>query len=241
MIEIIPAIDIISGKCVRLTKGDYTSTKVYNENPLEVAKAFEAHGIKRLHLVDLDGAKAQHIVNYHILEQIATKTSLTIDFGGGLKTDEDLKIAFSSGAKMITGGSIAIKNPELFKSWITTYGNEKIILGSDVKNEKIAVSGWYETSNCNLIAFLDEYTQVGISKVICTDIEKDGMLQGTATELYKKILNNFPNLHLIASGGVSQWNDIDALENINVPSVIVGKAIYEGNITLSEIEKYIIK
>ena len=241
MIEIIPAIDIISGKCVRLTKGDYTSTKVYNENPLEVAKAFEAHGIKRLHLVDLDGAKAQHIVNYHILEQIATKTSLTINFGGGLKTDEDLKIAFSSGAKMITGGSIAIKNPELFKSWITTYGNEKIILGADVKNEKIAVSGWYETSNCNLIAFLNEYTQVGISKVICTDIEKDGMLQGTATDLYKKILNNFPNLHLIASGGVSQWNDIDALENINVPSVIVGKAIYEGNITLSEIEKYIIK
>ncbi len=241
MIEIIPAIDIISGKCVRLTKGDYTSTKVYNENPLEVAKAFEAHGIKRLHLVDLDGAKAQHIVNYHILEQIATKTSLTIDFGGGLKTDEDLKIAFSSGAKMITGGSIAIKNPELFKSWITIYGNEKIILGADVKNEKIAVSGWYETSNCNLIAFLNEYTQVGISKVICTDIEKDGTLQGTATDLYKKILNKFPNLHLIASGGVSQWNDIDALENINVPSVIVGKAIYEGNITLSEIEKYIIK
>ena len=241
MIEIIPAIDIIGGKCVRLTKGDYTSTKVYNENPLEVAKAFEAHGIKRLHLVDLDGAKAQHIVNYHILEQIATKTSLTIDFGGGLKTDEDLKIAFSSGAKMITGGSIAIKNPELFKSWITNYGNEKIILGADVKNEKIAVSGWYETSNCNLIAFLNEYTQVGISKVICTDIEKDGTLQGTATDLYKKILNKFPNLHLIASGGVSQWNDIDALENINVPSVIVGKAIYEGNITLSEIEKYIIK
>ena len=241
MIEIIPAIDIISGKCVRLTKGDYTSTKVYNENPLEIAKAFEAHGIKRLHLVDLDGAKAQHIVNYHILEQIATKTSLTIDFGGGLKTDEDLKIAFSSGAKMITGGSIAIKNPELFKSWITIYGNEKIILGADVKNEKIAVSGWYETSNCNLIAFLNEYTQVGISKVICTDIEKDGTLQGTATDLYKKILNKFPNLHLIASGGVSQWNDIDALENINVPSVIVGKAIYEGNITLSEIEKYIIK
>ena len=241
MIEIIPAIDIISGKCVRLTKGDYTSTKVYNENPLEVAKAFEAHGIKRLHLVDLDGAKAQHIVNYHILEQIATKTSLTIDFGGGLKTDEDLKIAFSSGAKMITGGSIAIKNPELFKSWITIYGNEKIILGADVKNEKIAVSGWYETSNCNLIAFLNEYTQVGISKVICTDIEKDGTLQGTATDLYKKILNKFPNLHLIASGGVSQWNNIDALENINVPSVIVGKAIYEGNITLSEIEKYIIK
>lgn len=241
MIEIIPAIDIIGGKCVRLTKGDYTSTKVYNENPLEVAKSFEAHGIKRLHLVDLDGAKAQHIVNYHVLEQIATKTSLTIDFGGGLKTDEDLKIAFSSGANMITGGSIAIKNPELFKSWITTYGNEKIILGADVKNEKIAVSGWYETSNCNLIAFLNEYTQVGISKVICTDIEKDGTLQGTATDLYKKILNKFPNLHLIASGGVSQWNDIDALENINVPSVIVGKAIYEGNITLSEIEKYIIK
>jgi phosphoribosylformimino-5-aminoimidazole carboxamide ribotide isomerase len=241
MIEIIPAIDIISGKCVRLTKGDYTSTKVYNENPLEVAKAFEAHGIKRLHLVDLDGAKAQHIVNYHILEQIATKTSLTIDFGGGLKTDEDLKIAFSSGAKMITGGSIAIKNPELFKSWITIYGNEKIILGADVKNEKIAVSGWYETSNCNLIAFLNEYTQVGISKVICTDIEKDGTLQGTATDLYKKILNKFPNLHLIASGGVAQWDDLEILEKIGIQSVIIGKAIYEGNITLSEIEKYIIK
>ena len=241
MIELIPAIDIIDGKCVRLSQGDYAQKTVYSSQPEEMAKLFEGCGVKRLHVVDLDGAKAQHIVNYHILEQIATKTSLTIDFGGGLKTDEDLKIAFSSGAKMITGGSIAIKNPELFKSWITIYGNEKIILGADVKNEKIAVSGWYETSNCNLIAFLNEYTQVGISKVICTDIEKDGTLQGTATDLYKKILNKFPNLHLIASGGVSQWNDIDALENINVPSVIVGKAIYEGNITLSEIEKYIIK
>ena len=186
MIEIIPAIDIIDGKCVRLSQGDYDQKKVYNENPLEVAKMFESVGIKRLHLVDLDGAKAKHIVNYKVLERIATNTTLTIDFGGGLKTDEDLKIAFSSGAKMITGGSIAIKNPELFKSWITIYGNEKIILGADVKNEKIAVSGWYETSNCNLIAFLNEYTQVGISKVICTDIEKDGTLQGTATDLYKK-------------------------------------------------------
>ena len=241
MIEIIPAIDIIGGKCVRLTKGDYTSTKVYNENPLEVAKSFEAHGIKRLHLVDLDGAKAQHIVNYHVLEQIATKTSLTIDFGGGLKTDEDLKIAFSSGANMITGGSIAIKNPELFKSWITTYGNEKIILGADVKNEKIAVSGWYETSNCNLFSFLNEYTQIGISKVICTDIEKDGMLEGTSVTLYNKILTHFPKLNLIASGGVAQWDDLEILENIGIQSVIIGKAIYEGNITLSEIEKYIIK
>ncbi len=241
MIEIIPAIDIIGGKCVRLTKGDYDYKKVYNENPLEVAKAFEAHGINRLHLVDLDGAKAQHIVNYHVLEQIATRTSLVIDFGGGLKSEEDLKIAFSSGANMITGGSIAIKNPELFKSWIATYGNEKIILGADVKNDKIAISGWQETSNHDLVSFLNKYIEVGIAKAICTDIEKDGMLQGTATDLYKKILNHFPDLHLIASGGVSQWNDIETLEKINVPSVIVGKAIYEGKITLSEIEKYLIK
>lgn len=241
MIEIVPAIDIIGGKCVRLTKGDYDCAKVYNENPLEVAKAFEAHGVKRLHLVDLDGAKAQHIVNYRVLEQVATHTSLEIDFGGGLKSDDDLRIAFNSGAKIITGGSIAVKNPSLFRSWLATYGNERIILGADVKGEKIAVSGWLETSDHDLFSFLKQYIECGIFQVICTDIEKDGMLQGTSLALYRKIMECFPELHLIASGGVAHWTDIEMLEQIGVPAVIVGKAIYEGNITLSEIEKYLMK
>ena len=239
MIEIIPAIDIIDGKCVRLSQGDYAQKTVYNENPLEVANMFQDAGIKRLHLVDLDGAKAQHIVNYKVLETIATNTSLVIDFGGGLKSDNDLRIAFECGASMITGGSIAAKNPETFTSWIQQFGGEKIILGADVHNEKIAVGGWIETTNLDLLPYINSYVEKGISKVICTDISKDGMLQGTSVELYKKILAEFPDLYLIASGGVSNMNDILQLAENNVPAVITGKAIYEGKITLKEINKYI--
>lgn len=238
LIDIIPAIDIIDGKCVRLSQGDYNQKKVYNENPLEVALMFEDHGIKRLHLVDLDGAKAGNIVNYKVLETIATKTNLIIDFGGGLKSNEDLKIAFESGAQMITGGSIAVKNKDIFTSWIEKYGPEKIILGADVKDEMIAVSGWMETSDLGLLPFVKEYTNRGISKVICTDISKDGMLQGPATDLYKKILNQFPDLYLVASGGVSSLEDIDKLIEAKVPAVITGKAIYEGKIDLNQLQKY---
>ena len=239
MIEIIPAIDIIDGKCVRLSQGDYAQKTVYNENPLEVANMFQDAGIKRLHLVDLDGAKAHHIVNYKVLETIATHTSLVIDFGGGLKSDNDLRIAFECGASMVTGGSIAAKNPETFISWIQQFGGEKIILGADVHNEKIAVGGWLETTNLDLLPYINNYVEKGISKVICTDISKDGMLQGTSVELYKKILAEFPDLYLIASGGVSNMNDILLLAENNVPAVITGKAIYEGKITLKEINQYI--
>lgn len=238
LIDIIPAIDIIDGKCVRLSQGDYDQKTVYNENPLEVAKMFEEHGIKRLHLVDLDGAKASRIINYKVLETIASKTNLVIDFGGGLKTNEDLKIAFESGAQMITGGSIAVKNQEVFSGWIEKYGSEKIILGADVKNEMIAVSGWLETSNLELVPFIKDYTDKGITKVICTDISKDGMLQGTSVDLYKKVLAEFPDLYLVASGGLSSMNDIDKLVEAKVPAVITGKAIYEGKIDLKQLEKY---
>ncbi len=239
-IELIPAIDIIDGKCVRLSKGDYDTKKVYNENPLEVALEFEANGITRLHLVDLDGAKAGKIINYNILETIASKTDLTIDFGGGLKTTEDLHIAFESGADMVTGGSIAVKNPEEFTGWITKYGSDKIILGSDVNDKKIAISGWTETSDLDLFDFLEDYIAKGITKTICTDISKDGMLQGASVDLYKEIIAKFPDLYLIASGGVSNIADIDALVEAGLPAVIFGKAIYEGKITLKELEKYII-
>lgn len=239
MIEIIPAIDIIDAKCVRLSQGDYDQKKVYNENPLEVAKMFEDAGIKRLHLVDLDGAKAQHIVNYRVLEKIASQTSLTIDFGGGLKSDEDLRIAFESGAKMITGGSIAVKKPDVFSSWIEKFGSERIILGADVKNEKIAVSGWIETTDADLLPFVEKFKAKGVDKVICTDISKDGMLQGPSIELYKKILVEFPDLYLIASGGVSSMADIESLQEANVPAVITGKAIYEGRITMDELTRFI--
>ena len=238
LIDIIPAIDIIEGKCVRLSQGDYNQKTVYNENPLEVARMFEDHGIKRLHLVDLDGAKASRIINYKVLETIASKTNLVIDFGGGLKSDEDLRIAFESGAQMITGGSIAVKNSEVFSGWIEKYGSEKIILGADVKNEMIAVSGWLETSELELIPFVKNYVEKGISKVICTDISKDGMLQGTSVDLYKKILAEFPELYLVASGGLSSLEDIDSLVEAKVPAVITGKAIYEGKIDLKQLEKY---
>jgi phosphoribosylformimino-5-aminoimidazole carboxamide ribotide isomerase len=239
MIEIIPAIDIIDAKCVRLSQGDYEQKKVYNENPLEVAKMFEDTGIKRLHLVDLDGAKAQHIVNYKVLESIATHTNLTIDFGGGLKSDEDLRIAFESGAKMITGGSIAVKKPDVFSSWIEKFGSERIILGADVKNEKIAVSGWIETTDADLLPFVEKFKAKGVDKVICTDISKDGMLQGPSIELYKKILEQFPDLYLIASGGVSSLDDIARLQDAGVPAVITGKAIYEGRITMADLTQFI--
>lgn len=240
MIEIIPAIDIIEGKCVRLTQGDYKQKTIYNENPLEVAKQFADAGIKRLHLVDLDGAKAQHIVNYKVLEQITTRTKLVVDFGGGLKSDDDLRIAFECGAAMVTGGSIAVKNREIFSSWIEKYGSEKIILGADVKNNKIAVSGWTEDTDIELIPFIRTYMEKGIKKVICTDISKDGMLEGTSVELYKEVLRNLPEAYLIASGGVSSLKDIELLIEAGVPVVIFGKAIYEGRIQLKELSRFLI-
>lgn len=240
MIEIIPAIDLIDGKCVRLSQGDYDQKIVYNENPLEVAKMFADAGIRRLHLVDLDGAKAHHIVNHRVLERITGSTELIVDFGGGLKSDDDLRIAFECGAGMITGGSIAVKNQDVFSSWITKFGSEKIILGADVKDEKIAVGGWIETTELELIPFIKNYVEQGIHKVICTDISKDGMLQGTATELYKKILAAQPGLYLIASGGVSSIRDVEQLQEASIPAVIIGKAIYEGRIKLKELTRLII-
>lgn len=239
MIQLIPAIDIIDGKCVRLSQGDYDSKKVYNENPVEVAKELEAHGIRRLHVVDLDGAASNHVVNYRTLKQIATQTSLTVDFGGGVKSDEDLMIAFENGAWMVTGGSIAVKNPELFCSWLQKYGSEKIILGADVKEHKIAVNGWKDESTCELFPFLKGYVEKGIRKVICTDISCDGMLQGPSTDLYKEILEQHPDLFLIASGGVSCAEDIRTLDAAGVPAVIFGKALYEGRITFKELESFV--
>ncbi len=239
-IDIIPAIDIIDGKCVRLSQGDYNSKKVYNEDPLEVAKEFEDHGIKRLHLVDLDGAKAGRIINYKVLERIAGQTNLIIDFGGGLKRSEDLHIAFESGAQMITGGSIAVKNSDEFESWIEQYGSDKIILGADAKDNKIAVTGWLEETDQELIPFIKDYTEKGIQKVICTDISKDGMLQGPAIELYQEILSELPELYLVASGGVGGIEDIEKLAEAQIPAVIFGKAIYEGRIELKELERFLI-
>lgn len=238
MIELIPAIDLIDGKCVRLTQGDYDSKKIYNEDPLEVAKTFEDHGIRRLHVVDLDGARAGHIINYRTLERLATRTSLIIDFGGGLKQEDDLEIAFESGAQMVTGGSIAVKNPDVFSSWITKFGSEKIILGADAKNKKIAISGWEETTDKELIPFISEYYQKGITKVICTDISRDGMLEGPATDLYKEIHEAIPYLYIIASGGVSCIDDIEKLQEAGIPAVIFGKAIYEGKITLKDLLRF---
>ena len=236
MIELIPAIDIIGGKCVRLSQGDYESKKVYNENPLEVAKMLEAGGIRRLHLVDLDGAASHHVVNHVILEKIATATSLVVDFGGGVKTDEDLRIAFECGAQMVTGGSVAVKDPELFCHWIEMYGAERIILGADVKERRIAVGGWKEESDMDLFSFLDNYRQRGISKVICTDNSWDGMLRGLVLGLYKEMLERDWNLYLIARGGVSCVDDIYRLEKKGVPAVIFGKALYEGRITLDDLQ-----
>ena len=245
--RLIPAIDIIDGKCVRLSKGDYDTKKIYNENPLEVAKEFEAHGIQYLHLVDLDGAKSKHIVNHKVLEQIASQTNLKIDFGGGLKTDDDLRIAFESGANQITGGSIAVKNPEVFRSWLKKFGADKIILGADANNEKIAVSGWLEESEQELIPFVKNYQKEGVSYVICTDISKDGMLQGPSFDLYKKMLNECQpelvegnTLKLIASGGISTFEELPKLAEIGCEGTIIGKAIYENRISLKQLEKYIL-
>ncbi|GLB49652.1 1-(5-phosphoribosyl)-5-[(5-phosphoribosylamino)methylideneamino]imidazole-4-carboxamide isomerase [Neptunitalea lumnitzerae] len=239
--RIIPAIDIIDGKCVRLSKGDYNTKKVYNENPLEVAKQFEAAGIKHLHVVDLDGAKSKHIVNYKVLEQIATKTSLHIDFGGGLKSDEDLKIAFESGAEQITGGSIAVSEPTKFMSWLETYGANKIILGADAKDRKIAINGWQEDSERAILPFIKSYLEQGVSYVICTDISKDGMLQGPSFDLYQEILENSEGIKLIASGGISKFEELPQLALLGCEGTIIGKAIYEGNITLKQLEDFILE
>jgi phosphoribosylformimino-5-aminoimidazole carboxamide ribotide isomerase len=245
--RIIPAIDIIEGKCVRLSKGDYNTKIIYNENPLEVAKSFEAHGIEYLHLVDLDGAKSSKIVNYKILEQIATKTKLKIDFGGGLKADSDLKIAFESGANQITGGSIAVKNRAIFEKWISEYGSDKIILGADATNEKVAVSGWLEDSNEDLVPFIKDYQNKGIEYVICTDIAKDGMLEGPSFDLYAKILaeaspraKSRGGIKLIASGGISTFDELPKLAKLGCEGTIIGKAIYEGRISLKQLENYVL-
>lgn len=239
MIEIIPAIDMIEGKCVRLTQGDYSTRKVYNEDPLEVAKAFEDAGIRRLHVVDLDGAKAGHIVNYRTLEKLAGHTSLTIDFGGGLKRTEDVEIAFDCGAQMVTGGSIAVKDPETFTAWIARFGSERIILGADAKDRRIAISGWEEATDAELLPFIRNYREQGIEKVICTDISRDGMLEGPAVDLYKEILEAAPGTYLIASGGVSSVADIERLAEAEVPAVIFGKALYEGRLSLKELKRFV--
>ncbi len=237
--EIIPAIDIIDGKCVRLTQGDYNQKKEYNSDPLEVAHMFENAGIRRLHLVDLDGARQKKIVNLKVLEKIATKTTLHIDFGGGVQSDLDLEMAFQAGAKQVTGGSVAVKNPELFDQWIDQYGAEKIILGADVKNQKIAVHGWQESSAWDVFEFLDHWIKKGVLYAICTDVAKDGLLQGPAEDLYRLIRKKFPDLRLIASGGVSQINDVQVLSECGVYGVIIGKAIYEGSVTLKELQSFL--
>ncbi len=236
--EIIPAIDIIDGKCVRLSQGDYSQKIIYNENPLEVAKQFQTAGLQRLHLVDLDGAKANHIVNHKTLQTISSQTKLKIDFGGGIKTDEDIKIAFDSGAQQITAGSIAVKSRDTVLRWLDKYGAEKIILGADVKDEMIAVSGWQENSSINLFGFLKDYVTHGIQYVICTDIAKDGMLQGSSISLYKKILQQFPSIKLIASGGVSDLDELNVLRETCLHGAIIGKAIYEGKISLADLSKF---
>jgi phosphoribosylformimino-5-aminoimidazole carboxamide ribotide isomerase len=238
MIRIVPAIDLIDGKCVRLTQGDYAQKKVYNEDPLEVARMFEDHGIKYLHLVDLDGARQKHVVNHKVLEQIAGHTHLSIDFGGGIKTDEDVRIVFQSGAAQATIGSVAITQPALFGSWITIYGAEKIILGADAKDGKIAVSGWLDVTDVDIFDFFAEYQEKQVKYVLCTDISRDGMLQGTAMDLYEQLVARFPDLKIIASGGVTNAGEIDRLHEKGLFAVIIGKAIYEGKITLKELEKY---
>ena len=233
--RLIPAIDILDGKCVRLSKGDYSTKKVYNENPLEIAKTFEDNGMQYLHLVDLDGAKSQHIVNYKVLESICAKTNLKVDFGGGLKSDEDLKIAFESGANQVTGGSIAVKSPEVFKDWLKHYGSEKIILGADFKDRKIATSGWLETSKLDVVDFIKNYEEKGVSYVICTDISKDGMLEGTSNDLYMEIITK-TTINLIASGGVSSLDDLIKLRELGCEGAIIGKALYEGKIILKQLQ-----
>jgi phosphoribosylformimino-5-aminoimidazole carboxamide ribotide isomerase len=234
--KLIPAIDILDGKCVRLTKGDYTTQKVYNTNPVEVAKEFEANGIRFLHLVDLDGAKSKHIVNYKVLENIAQATSLHIDFGGGIKSNQDVKIAFESGANQLTGGSIAVQEPALFLSWLEQYGPERILLGADANQRMIATHGWLATSGIDVVDFIRSFEQKGIQSVVCTDISKDGMLQGPSLDLYKEIMQE-TGVQLIASGGVSSIDDLQQLKALGCAGAIIGKAIYEGRITLNELSK----
>lgn len=236
--RIIPAIDIIGGKCVRLTKGDYSTKKVYNENPLEVAKEFEAHGIRYLHLVDLDGAKSQHIVNHRILHVITTQTTLQVDFGGGIKSDEAVRIAFENGARQITGGSIALQQPDLFLRWLKEHGAEKIILGADSHHRRIATQGWQQQSETDVVDFIADYAGKGIRYTICTDISKDGMLEGPSVDLYREILEK-TDLHLIASGGITSVEDLHVLQQLGCEGAIIGKAIYEGKIKLSELNEFL--
>ena len=234
MIELIPAIDIIDGKCVRLTKGDYDQKTVYG-NPIDMAKEFERIGYNRLHVVDLDGAKSKHIVNDAVLSAITTETNLTVDFGGGIKTDEDLEKAFAAGASMVTVGSIAVTNPDLFMGWLEKYGAERMILGADVRHGKISINGWKEDSDEDLLSFLEKYVNAGVKNVLCTEISKDGTLSGPAIDLYRQVMDAYPALHLIASGGVSSKEDIIALDAAGIPAVVFGKAIYEGKINLKEL------
>ena len=235
MIELIPAIDIINGQCVRLTKGDYDQKTIYSHSPAKMAQDFEAHGFKRLHVVDLDGAKSKHIVNDAILKEITETTNLTVDFGGGIKTDEDLQKAFDSGASMVTIGSIAVTCPELFMGWLEKYGADRIILGADVRHGKISINGWKEDSTEDLLPFLKKYVDAGVRNVLCTEISKDGTLAGPAINLYRQVMEAYPNLHLIASGGVSSLKDIEELDRAGIPAVVFGKAIYEGKINLKEL------
>ena len=235
MIELIPAIDIIEGQCVRLTKGDYDQKTVYRDSPAEVAKEFEEIGFKRLHVVDLDGAKSKHIVNSDVLHRITTDTQLIVDFGGGIKTDEDIEKAFTAGASKVTIGSIAVTNPDLFMGWLEKYGAERIILGADVRHGKVSINGWKEDSSEDLLPFLKKYIDAGVKNVLCTEISKDGTLTGPAIELYQSMMTAYPELHLIASGGVSSIDDIKALEAAGIPAVVFGKAIYEGKINLNEL------
>jgi phosphoribosylformimino-5-aminoimidazole carboxamide ribotide isomerase len=235
MIELIPAIDIINGQCVRLTKGDYDQKTVYRDSPAEVAQEFESFGFKRLHVVDLDGAKSKHIVNTDVLRQIVLQTHLCVDFGGGIKTDDDIETAFANGAEMVTVGSIAVTNPDLFISWLQIYGADRLILGADVRNGKISINGWKEDSTEDLLPFLKKYIDAGVKNVLCTEISKDGTLQGPAIDLYKRVMQEYPDLQLIASGGVSSIDDIRALNAAGIPAVVFGKAIYEGKIDLHEL------
>lgn len=235
MIEIIPAIDVIDGKCVRLSQGDFAQKKIYNENPLEVAKEFEAAGFRRLHVVDLDGAKNGKVTNLAVLEKIAGNTILIVDFGGGIKTDEDIESVFNAGAAMASIGSIAVKEPDKFFGWLNQFGSEKVLVGADIRNEKIAIDGWQTPTDLEIIPFLQVYAAKGVTQVFCTDISKDGLLQGSANELYKKILERLPGLRLIASGGVSKLDDVFDLQKIGCHGVIIGKAIYEGRISVKEL------
>ena len=236
MIELIPAIDIIEGKCVRLTKGDYNDKTVYSDAPLQMAKRFESLGFKRLHVVDLEGAKSKHIINVKVLREITQNTSLTVDFGGGIKSEDDIRKAFDNGAAMVTVGSVAVTDRALFSQWLDTFGPERIVLGADVRNEKISINGWKEDSNEDIISFLDYYVGKGVTNVLCTDISKDGTLQGPATALYKQIMEAHPTLHLIASGGVSSTEDIFELDEASIPAVVFGKAFYEGKIDMEKLK-----